>query len=120
VTFKRISFFFLVILAACSGGDPARVVEQYLQAKVRGDQAAMRPLLCAALEKDLEREALSFSTVTGVKIEGMACGRDGDKLVVRCSGKIIATYGAENTEFPLTAYQIAQEGGEWKWCGETQ
>ncbi len=115
----------LLVLAACAVGqaqDPAATVEKYLQAKVNGDAKALRPLLCSKMEADLEREAQAFSgpNVTGVKLEGMSCERQGATDTVRCQGKIVALYGAQQTEFPLTAYRVVQEDGEWKWCGETK
>ena len=48
----------------------------------------------------------------------MACTRQGDSDVVACTGKIVATYGTENTDFPLVSYKVVQEDGAWKWCGE--
>lgn len=112
----------LLVVAGCSsggggGGDPVKTVENYLQAKIKGDQETLRGLLCSALEKDVEREASAFATVSGATIEGMACTLDGE--VVRCEGKIVAQYGTESTDFPLGAYKVTQEDGEWKWCGET-
>ncbi|MBK6709654.1 MAG: hypothetical protein IPG51_04825 [Chloroflexi bacterium] len=112
----------LLLLAACGGGsgagDPAQTVEQYLQAKADGDADTIRALLCADMEQFLERESRTFDSVSGVHIDGMACTRDGSSDVVRCEGKIVATYGTEDTEFPLTSYRVVQEDGEWKWCGE--
>ena len=111
----------LLVLAACAVGeaeDPAKTVESYLQAKVNGDAKSLRPLLCSEMEANLEREALTFSSVTGVRLEGMACERQGTSNTVRCTGKIVALYGTQQTEFPLTAYRVVQEDGEWKWCGE--
>jgi len=111
----------LLVLAACAVGearDPAKTVEKYLQAKVNGDAKTLRSLLCSKMEANLEREALTFSSVTGVRLEGMACERQGTSDTVRCKGKIVALYGAQQTEFPLTAYRVVQEDGEWKWCGE--
>lgn len=99
----------------------ARVVEQYLTAKANSDEAALRPLLCSAMEADLPREVASFSSVTGVRVEGMVCSSaqtDTDETVVQCEGKIVANYGAEDNEFPLTSYRAVREDGEWKWCGE--
>jgi len=113
----------VMVLAACGGGgsgDPAKTVEQYLTAKINGEQDTMRGLLCSALESTLASEAQSFATVSGVTLEDMKCTRDGDTDVVRCEGKIVAQYGTEQTEFPLTAYTVVQEDGEWKWCGETE
>ena len=111
------------LLAACStggAGDPAQTVEKYLQAKVSADAQAMRSLLCSEMEANLECESMTFVSVSDVRLEGMACVRDGDTDTVRCQGKIVATYGAEKTDFPLVAYRVVQEDGEWKWCGETE
>ncbi len=108
------------VMAACSGGgtDPAESVEKYLQAKVDGDATQIRSLLCSEMESVLERESRTFDSVSGVTIEDMDCERDGEGNVVRCQGKIVALYGAEETEFPLVSYRVVQEDGEWKWCGE--
>mgnify|MGYP001323178194 CR=1 FL=1 len=113
----------LLTLAACGGGgegDPVQTVEQYLQAKTTGDADTIRALLCADMEQFLERETRTFDSVSGVQIQDMACTRDGDSDVVRCQGKIVATYGTEDTEFPLASYRVVQEDGEWKWCGEAE
>ena len=110
------------VLAACdsagSGGNPAEVVEKYLEAKVAGDESALRELLCLPMEADLQREAASFASVTGVKIDGMQCQRVGETDIVACAGEIVATYGTEDTSFPLTSYRVVEEDGVWKWCGE--
>lgn len=109
------------LLAACSSaggsGDPAKTVADYLTAKVASDEAAMRPLLCSAMEADLAREALSFAGL-GARLENMTCTRDGEGNTVTCTGAIVATYGTEESEFPLATYSVAQEDGAWKWCGE--
>ena len=111
----------LLILAACGGGtagDPAQTVENYLQAKADGDADTIQQLLCSEMEGVLERESRAFESVTGVHIEGMTCTQEGDSEKVNCTGAIVATYGAEDTEFPLTAYRVVEEDGAWKWCGE--
>lgn len=111
-----------VFLTACAdgdAGDPAVAVEDYLQAKVKGDTEAIRGLLCADMEAVLERETRTFESVSGVDIEGMSCQlEEGSEDRVRCQGKIVAVYGTEQTEFPLTSYRVVQEDGQWKWCGE--
>jgi hypothetical protein len=119
---RWILLVFVFALSACAssdGGDPAKTVERYLQAKVSGDADAMRPLLCAEMEADLNRESRTFESVSGVEIKGMACKRNEGRDTVTCTGEIVATYGTENTSFPLTTYRVAQEDGEWKYCGET-
>src|SRR5512145_215368 len=118
-----VSLLLVLLLAACAGdsggGDPAAAVEQYLTAKVAGDAEGVKGLLCSAMESNLDREASSFAAVEA-KLEDMKCQRDGSTDVVRCEGKIVATYGTENMDFPLGAYQVVQEGGAWKWCGEAE
>ena len=112
----------VLVLAACAsqgGGDPAKIVEQYLTAKVAGDKDTISKLLCSSMEANLNQEAQSFSSMQ-VALKDMSCQRDGDTDVVRCSGSIVATYGTENTSFPLGAYHVTQEDGEWKWCGEAR
>jgi hypothetical protein len=113
-------FFILFILTACSsaGSDPAVTVEKYLQAKADADGNTLDQLLCSEMESVLDREAHTFESVSGVHIEGMACEQVGDSQVVSCQGKIVATYGTEDTEFPLASYRVVEEDGEWKWCGE--
>jgi hypothetical protein len=115
-----LSLLFTIFLAACGGGmagDPAQTVENYLQAKADGDAETIQQLLCAEMEGVLERESRAFESVSGVHIEGMACTDEGGGKV-SCTGTIVATYGTEDTEFPLTAYRVVEEDGEWKWCGE--
>ena len=110
----------LALLTACQdagAGDPAQVVEDYLQAKVAGDAVTIGALLCSDMEAVLEREVNTFATVSGAELEGMTCtlaeaGR------VTCDGAIVALYGSEETRFPLTAYRVVEEDGAWKWCGE--
>lgn len=113
--------FLILLLAACGGagaGDPAQTVEQYMQAKADSDGNTIRALLCSEMEHLLERESRAFESVSDVQVVDMACTRDGNSDVVRCQGRILATYGTEDTEFPLTSYRVVQEDGEWKWCGE--
>ncbi len=111
---------FALILAACGAqSDPAKVVEDYLSAKVAGDEQVIRSLLCSEMEANAFQEIHAFTSVSGAHIEGMECTRVDDSDVVQCQGKIVALYGTEETEFPLTAYRVVQEDGEWKWCGET-
>jgi len=101
-------------------GDPAaRAVEEYLSAKVRGDQEAVRAGLCSEMESVLERELHTFDSVSGAHIDNMSCVSDGEG-VVRCQGEIVALYGTEETRFPLSAYRVVEEDGVWRWCGETQ
>lgn len=120
-------------LIACSSGTgseangtdrPARAVENYLDAKVRGDGDDVRAGLCADMEANLERESRAFESVSNVTIENMSCASDDPaaavETIVHCSGEIVALYGTEETGFPLTSYLAVNEDGEWKWCGESE
>jgi hypothetical protein len=109
-----------MILAACGSGDsgdPAAVVESYLEAKAAADREGVAAKLCAEMESSLNREATSFSSVEA-RVEEMSCSRDGDADTVTCSGAIVADYGGEDTSFPLATYRVVEEDGVWKWCGE--
>ncbi len=127
-----VSFLLLISLVACGGsgaggnaGDPpARAVEAYLSAKVQGDQDGIRAGLCSEMEAILDRELHAFDSVTDAAIENMSCVSDDPtattETAVRCEGEIVALYGTEETNFPLSAYRAVNEDGEWKWCGETE
>ena len=109
----------LTFLAGCGGGtDPAASVESYLQAKAEGDEATLGALICSEQEVNLQREAHTFDSVTGVELVDMACSYPGEGNIVSCDGKFVALYGSEETEFPLVSYKVVEEDGQWKWCGE--
>ena len=116
-----ISLLFIVTACASDGNvsDPAETVIQYMQAKVDGDKETLSTLLCAEMESILTRESQSFATVDAV-LEDATCQRDDDSETVTCTGAIVADYGGEDTEFPLTSYRVIQEDGMWKWCGEAE
>ena len=107
-----------ILLSACTNaGAPADTVETYIEAKVAAVAERVRQLLCSELEATYETEARTFAGVTDATIEGMACTQVEENRVT-CDGRIVALYGTEENEFPLTAYRVVEEGGEWKWCGE--
>lgn len=112
---------FLLLLLGCSGaaGDAGAIVEQYMEAKVSGDTDTIQQLLCSEMEPFMEREALTFANVQGVRIENMSCQQVGETETVSCEGEIIALYGTEENVFPLTSYRVVQEDDEWRWCGES-
>lgn len=114
-----VSFVVSAILSACvssAGADPVQVVEQYLNAKVAGDRETLQAHICAAMEDALDREALSFSQAQST-IEDMRCTFQDDAGIVSCTGRIVALYGLERREFPLSNYLVVREDDAWKWCG---
>lgn len=112
-----------LLLAGCGGGgestpvsDPADVALRYMTAKAAGDGATIRSLICAAREADWESEAASFGAVEA-RLRDASCTRQGTTNIVTCTGAIVAVYGLDTTEFPLSAYTMTLEDGEYKWCG---
>lgn len=111
------------VLASCAGDTDSGVgavdaVTDYLQAKIDADADAIGALICAEREADIEAEARTFETVDGARLDNVECTFNEAESTVSCDGAIVATYGTEDTEFPLTEYNVVQEDGEWKWCGE--
>ena len=118
-----ISVLGLLSLAGCKGQDrnnPQAVVEDYLQAKISLDSDTIQMLLCSEMETYLERETHTFETVNDARMDGLSCTWDELQSIVRCQGKIVASYGAEQTEFPLESYRVVEENSQWKWCGENR
>ncbi len=120
----RVTLFGMLalLLAACTSGGGAEgataAVESYLNATVAGDAEMLAQVVCVEREAEIDAAARRFATVSGAEIQGMACTFDEATETVSCDGEIIATYGAEDTAFPLGTYSVVQEDGEWKWCGE--
>lgn len=114
-----------LFLAACSSNNnssaPAKAVEEYLNALVAKDENRLPTLVCSDWEDQALIELDSFQAVTP-RLEGAACeqsGSDGGTALVKCSGKIIATYNNEDQELDLSTrnYQVVQQGGDWLVCG---
>jgi hypothetical protein len=112
------------LLTACSSKKtdaPVKAVEDYLNALVMKDADRLPALVCGDWENDALIELDSFQAVTA-KLDNVACkqtGTDGDNTLVKCTGKIIATYNNENQDIDLSVriYQVVQEGGDWLVCG---
>jgi hypothetical protein len=120
-------FALAILLVACqasTNADPAaapKVVESYLQARVKADVNQMIALSCAAWESQAKVEASTFQSLKA-EIEGMNCsvsGSEGENAFVGCQGKIKTTYEGETRERDLAQQQfkLAYEGGDWRMCG---
>ena len=113
-----------LVLTACSSKHtdaPAKAVEDYLNALVAKDADRLPSLVCGDWENDALIELDSFQAVTA-RLDNVACtqtGIDGDTTLVKCTGKIVATYNNEDQELDLSVrtYQVVQEGGDWLVCG---
>lgn len=125
---RRMFFWILLaglMLAACSGdgGKSAAVqtMEAYMQAFNAKDYDTIAPLTCPDWEPQAFLEIDSFQGVE-TELEDMVCsstGTDGDKTLVQCTGKIIASYGNEKQEFDMSlrTYELIEQGGNWLVCG---
>jgi hypothetical protein len=115
----------LLLLAACAGsggGEPSAAMMAYLQARVEADATKMQNLSCADWEAQAAIQAQSFRAMNA-QLKDVTCttgGQDGDFTQVTCAGKIITSYNGENREWELGSYQMKQEDGEWKMCGEAE
>jgi len=119
-------FTFSLFVAACAnpstGGDGAvEAVESYIQALADKNADQMIAASCAAWEESAQLELDAFVGVQ-TRVENMACtvtGTEGAYTLVTCAGEIVATYGAEDRDFPLDTapFQVLEEGGEWRVCG---
>lgn len=130
---KMLTLFLLIaslIFAACGGESapaetpsapndaPARAVEAYLTAKVAADRDGMIRLICSAREAEIDITEMSFMGTQAVT-EGMACSSNTDNTVVTCEGSIVASYGGESRTISLSSYNVVEEDGQWRWCGQS-
>lgn len=63
----------------------------------------------------------SFQAIA-TRLDGLSCavtGTDQDTTLVKCQGKILATYNNEDQKFDLSVrtYQVVNQGGEFLVCG---
>ncbi len=113
-----------ILLAACSKSSddaPAKAVEAYLSALVAKDENRLPSLVCGDWEQDALIELDSFQAVTP-RLDNASCkqtGTDGTTALVKCTGKIIATYNNEDQTLDLSTrtYQVVQDNGDWLVCG---
>lgn len=115
------------VMAACGSGggapagNPAATVENYIQARVKGDVNGMIALSCAAWEPNARLEAQSIEG-RNPTLDGLACeraGGEGSTAFVNCKGTINTSYNGEKREFSLAErqFKLAAEAGEWRMCG---
>ncbi len=123
---KRLILLFipvLLILAGCSSeSDAAGVAMTYLNARLEADVDKLRDLSCADWESQVALQAASFSSIEA-HLEDATCkvgGKDGDKTIVECAGKIVYEYNGERNERELGNLLMIQENDEWKVCGEAE
>jgi hypothetical protein len=113
----------IYLLTACGTNsiDAAAAVEGYHQALVIGNRDQLIGYSCSAWEATAQDEIASF-TALEVTLENIACEvmeEHNDTSLVVCTGMIHANYGNEVLDIDLSAkaYEVIQEGGEWRLCG---
>jgi len=114
-----------VLLSSCGTAavavTPAGAVTAYLQALVGMDRNHLSALSCAKWEANALQELDSFQAVK-TRLDGLSCqaaGTDGATTLVKCQGKIIASYNGEDQALDLSGrtYQVIQQDGEYLVCG---
>ncbi len=112
-------------LAGCSGagGKSGAVgaVENYYQAIIAQDAEQMASVTCTPFLDTAQVELDSFMGVK-TELQGFSCqeaGQEGDARLVKCAGKIVATYGSEKMDFPIQdrVHKVQEQNGSWKVCG---
>ncbi len=116
-----LSFLSLTITACTQQGSAEDAIEAYLNAIVSKDVVLATTKSCLDWEEGAHAEASSFEAVV-VRLDGLTCtsaNASGEQTLVNCEGKIIANYGGEDQDIPLSGriYVAVLEGGEWKMCG---
>ena len=115
------SLLSLALTACAQVGLAEDAIEAYLNALVSKDVIRAVNISCLDWEEGAHAEASSFESVI-VRLDGLDCNSvsvSGDQTLVECEGKIIANYGGEDQDIPLSGrnYIAVVEDGEWKMCG---
>ncbi len=124
--------FFLILfviiltgLAGCSGPGSASgavgAVQKYYQAILAQNADQLKSVTCADFQDTAQTELDSFQGVK-TELQGFSCqetGKEGQFSLVKCAGKIVATYGSEKMDFPLAdrVHKVQNDNGSWKVCG---
>jgi hypothetical protein len=112
-----------LLLGACAKTESGAVaaVERYYLAIVQQNQSDLAKDVCSSFEEKAKTELDSFQ---GVKIEltDFACSESGktdQETSVKCTGKIVASYGSEKMDFPLDerTHKVINQSGDWLVCG---
>ena len=105
-----------------SSAAAVEAIENYWNARAELNEEALFQYSCAAREAVVPDEIQSLMSVENLRLEGVDCrqaGTQGDDIIVTCDGMLVADYGAGDVnEFPLRAYLMTEENGEWRMCGE--
>ncbi len=113
------------LLAGCSGsssaGGAVGAVQKYYQAILQQNADQLKSVTCPSFQDTAQVELDSFQGVK-TELQGFSCqetGKEGQNSLVKCAGKIVATYGTEKMDFPLAdrVHKVQNDNGTWKVCG---
>ena len=114
----------MMLLISCSEKieSPAvSAVERYYLAIIQQSQDDLAKDVCSDFEATAKTELDSYK---GVKTElsDFACtesDKSDQQATVKCTGKIVATYGNEKMDFPIEgrAHKVVNQSGDWLVCG---
>jgi hypothetical protein len=112
----------IFLVSACNSAikDPSIIVQNYLNALVKKDQAMLISLSCKEWEIDAQKELDSFMNV-GMSLEGVACNTTSQSASIAsvvCQGNIQMTYDNEIQKIDLSKriYQLGLENNDWRVC----
>lgn len=111
-----------IFLSGCSQSSGAvQAVDSYYKAILSQNADQLKAVTCADFQEQAQVELDSFQGVK-MELQGYSCkenGKDGEATLVKCDGKIVATYGSDSMDFPLSdrVHQVVNDGGNWKVCG---
>ncbi len=124
---KRLILLLIVTtlaLAGCSSSAQSGAlgaVQSYYQAIISQNADQLKNVTCPDFQETAQTELDSFQGVK-TELQGFSCqesGKEGNNTLVKCSGKIVATYGSEKMDFPLSSrvHKVQNVNGSWKVCG---
>lgn len=116
------ALIFTAALAACGGkSGAAQAVEAYYQAIIAQSPDQQAAVTCPDFVDTARVELDSFQGVKS-ELQGLSCketGKEGENTLVKCDGKIVATYGSDKMDFPLgdRVHKVQEQNGKWLVCG---
>ncbi len=124
---KRLILLIIVTtlsLTACSASGQSGAVgavQSYYQAIIAQNADQLKNVTCPTFQDTAQTELDSFQGVK-TELQGFSCqeaGKEGSSTLVKCAGKIVATYGSEKMDFPLDTrmHKVQNVNGSWKVCG---
>ena len=112
-----------LMMSGCSSSslNATGAVESYLEALAAKDLNQMINLSCSDWEADAKLEFNSFAA-DKIRLEEVEClenRQDDDLSIVECTGRIVASYGAEDLVIELEewTFRVLHQGGETLMCG---